>query len=423
MYASLVTCASVNGTQKLGSSKQAFKKFTLTQAARATIASMVDTVSWQAGESAQGDDALLQTWAQRIRAAGDARQPLRLRGGGSKAFYGNPVEAQAEILDTRAYSGIVSYEPTELVVTARCGTPLAALEALLASHGQCLPFEPPHFGAGATVGGMVAAGLAGPARAAVGGVRDYVLGARLLNGRGEDLFFGGQVMKNVAGYDIGRALAGSLGTLGLITEVSLKVLPMAAHEATLRLPMSAQAALEHLARWRGQPLPLNASRWLDEDGAALLLRLRGAVAAVDAACERLLSELGGERLEPALAQREWDATREQTLPFFRNAPSAEHGLWRLSVKPTTPHLALPGPTLIEWFGAQRWVWAPLDAADTLRSLAKQAGGHATLFRAPTAVPHASGRFTAPEAPLLALQQRVRAAFDPHGVFQPGIWGF
>ena len=380
-----------------------------------------DTPFLPPGDGAADD--VLRAWAERIRAAAADRRPLRLRGGGTKAFYGDPVSAEAEVVDTRAYTGILSHEPTELVITARCGTPLSELEAALGRHAQYLPFEPPHLGDGATVGGMVAAGLAGPARAAVGGVRDYVLGARLLNGRGEDLVFGGQVMKNVAGYDVSRALAGSLGTLGLITEVSLQVLPRPAGEATLRLPLSADAALQQLARWRAQPLPLNASRWQDDAGGTLLLRLRGAAAAVETACQRLLAEVGGDRLDPATAQREWEATREQTLPFFANPPSPAHGLWRLSVAPTAPVLALPGPTLVEWFGGQRWVWAPLDAADTLRTMARQAGGHATLFRAPAATPQARGRFTPPEGPLRALQQRVRAAFDPHGLFQPGVWGF
>ncbi|WP_334153598.1 glycolate oxidase subunit GlcE [Tepidimonas sp.] len=380
-----------------------------------------DTPSLPPGDGA-ADDAV-RAWAERIRAAAADRRPLRLRGGGTKAFYGDPVAAEAEVVDTRAYTGILSHEPTELVITVRCGTPLSELEATLDRHAQYLPFEPPYLGEGATVGGMVAAGLAGPARAAVGGVRDYVLGARLLNGRGEDLVFGGQVMKNVAGYDVSRALAGSLGTLGLITEVSLKVLPRPAGEATLRLPLSADAALQQLARWRAQPLPLNASRWQDDAGGTLLLRLRGAAAAVETACQRLLAEVGGDRLDPATAQREWEATREQTLPFFATPPSPAHGLWRLSVAPTAPMLALPGPTLVEWFGGQRWVWAPLDAADTLRAMARQAGGHATLFRAPAATPQARGRFTPPEDPLRALQQRVRTAFDPHGLFQPGVWGF
>lgn len=365
----------------------------------------------------------MRRWAEQIRAATADGRTLRIRGGGTKAFLLPPPPAGAEILDTREHVGIVSHEPTELVVTARCGTRLAELEAALAPHGQFLPFEPPHFGPGATVGGMVAAGLAGPARLAVGSVRDYVLGARLLNGRGEYLTFGGQVMKNVAGYDVSRALAGSLGTLGVITEVSLKVLPLPAGEATLRLPLAQEAALQHLARWRAQPLPLNASAWSTDDGGTLWLRLRGAAAAVAAACERLLAEAGGERVEDAAARAYWQAMREQTAPFFIDPPSTAHGLWRLAVKPTTPALSLPGPALIEWFGGQRWVWAPLSAADTLRALARDAGGHATLFRAPADEPDAGDRVTPPQATMRALQQRVRAAFDPQGVFAPGPWGF
>jgi glycolate oxidase FAD binding subunit len=368
---------------------------------------------------------LLAEWAARIRAAAAAGCVLRVRGGGSKAFYGEPARAPSETIDTRAYQGVVSYEPTELVVTVRAGTPLRTLEALLAQQGQYLPFEPPHFGADATVGGMVASGLAGPARGAVGGVRDYVLGARLLNGLGQDLHFGGQVMKNVAGYDVSRALAGSLGTLGVITEVSLKVLPRPPAEATLRLALDAAQAQQRLAAWRAQPLPLNASRWQPgADGQGeLWLRLRGAAAAVAAACARLEREAGAQCVEPTLAERDWQATREQTLSFFQQPPSPAHGLWRLSVPPTAPLLSLPEPQLIEWFGAQRWVWAPLAAGASLRASAVAAGGHATLFRAPADAPDVRERFTTPPPALLALQQRVRAAFDPHGVFQTGIWGY
>ncbi|WP_299022144.1 glycolate oxidase subunit GlcE [uncultured Tepidimonas sp.] len=384
---------------------------------------MVESQPLLRADTPAGDDALLQAWAERIRAAAAGGPRLRIRGGGSKAFYGNPLDAECEVLDTQAYAGIVNHEPTELVVTARCGTPLAELEAVLARHGQCLPFEPPHFGPSATVGGMVAAGLAGPARAAVGAVRDYVLGVRLLDGRGEDLHFGGQVMKNVAGYDVSRALAGSLGTLGVITEVSLKVLPVAAGEATLCAALPADAALERLAHWRSQPLPLNASLWSPHAGGTLWLRLRGAAAAVEAASERLLRETGGQRLEPAAAATVWHSVREQTSDFFAQPPSDEHGLWRLSVAPTTPMLAWPGDSVIEWFGGQRWVWAPVSAAEALRALARQGGGHATLFRPPAAQPEAHERFTPPEATLRTLQQRVRAAFDPHRIFQPGIWGY
>ncbi len=238
----------------------------------------------------------------RVRAAAADRTPLAITGGGSKAFLGEAV--RGEPLSTADWRGIVSYEPTELVVTVRAGTPLAELEAVLAERGQCLPFEPPHLGAGATVGGMVAAGLSGPARAAVGSVRDFVLGAECINGQGEQLTFGGQVMKNVAGYDVSRLLAGSWGTLALISQVSLKVLPVAPAEATLVFDLPQAQALAQLHHWGGQPLPINASCWVCDTTTAgapelLFVRLRGAVAAVEAACQRMLSDVPGQRMDNA----------------------------------------------------------------------------------------------------------------------------
>jgi len=351
------------------------------------------------------------TLIERVRAALAARTPLRIAGGGSKAFLHAPLGAEA--LDVRGHRGILSHEPSELVVTVRAGTPLAELEAALAEQGQCLPFEPPRLGAGGTVGGAIASGLAGPARASAGGARDYVLGARLINGRGELLTFGGQVMKNVAGYDVSRALAGSWGALGLITELSLKVLPLAPAEATLRFDLDQHPALECLHRWGGQPLPINASRW--QDG-RLHLRLRGALAAVEAACARLLQECPGERLEYAPAAGDWNDCRDQRLPFFGAAPSPEHGLWRISVPQTTEPLLGAWPQLIEWQGGQRWLWAPLAAAAQIRAAARGAGGHAQLWREPGSGAGGVPRTDAPAPALAALMRRLREAFDPHGVF-------
>ncbi|TSE31247.1 glycolate oxidase subunit GlcE [Tepidimonas charontis] len=366
-------------------------------------------------------DDLLRQWAEQIRAAAARGQRLRIRGSGTKAFLADAPQSGTEILDTRAWRGIVNHEPTELVVTARAGTPLAELEAALAARGQCLPFEPPHFGP-ATVGGMVAAGLAGPARAAVGAVRDYVLGARLLNGRGEHLTFGGQVMKNVAGYDVSRALAGSAGALGVITEVSLKVLPRPFGEATLRLRLTQAAALQRLAQWRAQPLPINASLWADDgDAGALWLRLRGAAAAVAAASARLLAEVDGTPVPPEEAQALWQGVREQTLPFFTAPPSPQHDLWRLSVPATAPVLSEAAPTLVEWLGTLRWVWAPEQAAEALREQAARAGGHAWLWRAAPQRRTPLARTSALPAAMQALQQRVRLAFDPQRVFDATMW--
>ncbi len=383
-------------------------------------------------------DAQRQTLIDAVRAAAADGRTLRLRGGGTKDFWGAPL--QGEVLETGAFTGIVSYEPSELVVTARCGTPLAELEAALAEQGQCLAFEPPHFGPGATVGGMVAAGLNGPARASAGAVRDFVLGARMINGKGEDLTFGGQVMKNVAGYDISRLLAGSWGTLGVITEVSLKVLPVAPAEATLMCAgIAQQPALDLLHHWGGQPLPLNASAWVHDTTANpgddyLFVRLRGAVAAVESAVARMGSDaqaLGATvvRMDNAEAAQDWRASGEQALQFFE-PPTSELCLWRLSVPQTAPVIDLPGlshpPQYIEWQGAQRWLWAPATAAQVLRDAAHRVGGHATLFRA-SLLGGASDKAVGVSAPLAAVQQRIQRElqkqFDPQGVFATGRMGF
>lgn len=356
-----------------------------------------------------------------VKAATAARTPLRIVGGDTKAFYGNP--SAGETVSTRDWQGIVSHEPTELVVTVRAGTPLAELEAALLEKGQYLPFEPPRLGVASTIGGVVAAGLAGPGRASVGGVRDYVLGLQFINGKGEWLTFGGQVMKNVAGYDVSRAMAGSLGTLGVITHISLKVLPVAPAEATLVFELGQEAALEQLHRWGGQPLPLNASCWLKDatqpDTPELLfVRLRGAVAAVEAANERLVKEAGGQRMDNAQAGLDWAACRDQTLPFFQ-APSPDLCLWRLSLPQTAPVLSLPYAQLIEWQGAQRWLWAPASATGELRSAAAATKGHATLFRAGADGAPGVARFHQQSPVIEGITQRLRAEFDPAGIFNPG----
>jgi glycolate oxidase FAD binding subunit len=355
-------------------------------------------------------DTPLKRIADRVRAATADRTLLEIQGGGTKAFYGG--EPIGEPLDMKPLAGISAYEPSELVVTVRAGTPLAELESALAEKGQCLPFEPPRFAdTGTTVGGMVAAGMAGPSRAAVGGVRDYVLGATVLNGRGELLSFGGQVMKNVAGYDLSRVLAGSLGIFGPICEVSLKVLPVAPATVTLRQELDAATAIRRLNEWGGQPLPLNASAWWD---GMLVLRLSGAAAAVDAA--RL--KIGGEVVETALAATFWQGLRDHRDEFFLGAAKAVEGgasLWRLSVPATAGPLKLSGEQLIEWHGAQRWICTTAPAP-TLREAASAVGGHAVLFRSRE---KAAGTF-APLPPALArIHRELKLAFDPAQVFNPG----
>jgi glycolate oxidase FAD binding subunit len=290
------------------------------------------------------------------------------------------------------------------VITARCGTRLEELEATLAANGQMLAFEPPRFGADATLGGCVAAGLSGPRRAAAGAVRDFVLGARLLDGRARELSFGGQVMKNVAGYDVSRLLAGSLGTLGLILEVSLKVLPRPAAELTLQLELSEDKALEALNRWAGQPLPISASAWR---GGLLGLRLSGAPSALQAAAKKI----GGRPVDPEQAGLSWSGIREHADSFF----AGDAPLWRLSLPSQVPALGLPGEQMIEWNGALRWLRTRADAA-AVRAAAQRAGGHASLFRA---ADKAAGAFAPLSPVLLRLHRELKAAFDPAGIFNRG----
>ncbi len=341
---------------------------------------------------------MLDELREQVRAATAARAPLVIRAGGTKDFYGNATEGQR--LDPRGYTGIVAHEPTELVITARCGTKLAELEATLDAAGQMLPFEPPHFGAAATVGGCIASGLAGPRRASAGGVRDYLLGAKLLTGRGDVLAFGGTVMKNVAGYDVARLAAGSLGVLGVITEVSLKVLPKPVAEATLRLELDEAAALKRMNEWAGKPLPVSATTWHD---GVLQVRLSGAGAAVAEA----QTKIGGEAVDGAAL---WHGLREQTDPYF----GGDAPLWRLALPSTAPALDLAGAQLIEWGGAQRWLRSDAPAAE-IRARAAACGGHATRFRGG----ERHDVFAPLSAPIAAIHKRLKAEFDPAGIFNPG----
>ena len=343
---------------------------------------------------------LIAHWAGRIREAAAAGSMLRLRGGGSKDFYG--AVRQGEVLDTRGYRGIVDYEPTELVLTARAGTPLTEIERALAERGQMLAFEPPHFGSDATLGGAIACGLSGPRRAAAGAARDFVLGVRILDGNGADLAFGGRVMKNVAGYDVARLMTGALGTLGVLLEVSLKVLPRPAQEVTLRFQLDAEAAIRKMNELAARPYGISATC---HDRDALSIRLSGTTTGVD----ELARRLGGERVPEA--ETFWHDLREQRCAFF----AADGPLWRVAVKPTTPPLPLPGRQLIEWNGALRWMRSDADPAQ-VRALAQAAGGHATWFRGATD-PALVFQPLAP--PLLRLHRRLKQTFDPAGVLNRG----
>lgn len=342
---------------------------------------------------------MLEQFKEQIRTG----KPLRIRGGGSKDFYGQALNG--EVLDTRGHAGIVAYEPTELFVTAKCGTPLAEIETALALQGQCLPFEPPRFSPDSTIGGVVAAGLSGPRRASAGALRDYVLGVKIIDGEGRELTFGGQVMKNVAGYDVSRLIAGSSGTLGLITEVTLKVLPKPVTEATLCFEMAQGEALGQLNAWGSQPLPIVASCW---QNGVLTLRLGGARAALESATRKL----GGEKVG-ADGTAFWGDLRDQKLPFF-----AAETLWRLSVPSVAPQIELPGEQLIEWGGALRWLKS--DASpERIRAAAASLGGSAMLYRAPDSLKAQVGAFAPLSAPLLKLHKNLKAAFDPRGILNPG----
>lgn len=345
----------------------------------------------------QDQSARLQAELAEARAAGT---PLRITGGNSKAFYGRPVEGKA--LDTTGHRGIVSQVPTELVLTARAGTPLLDIEAELRQHGQHLPFEPPRFGEAATLGGTIACGLAGPRRPWAGAVRDHVLGCRVLTGQGDILHFGGEVMKNVAGYDIARLMCGALGTLGVLLEVSLKVLPRPAAETTRRFETSAAAAIETMNHWAGRPLPLTAAC---HDGRHLYVRLAGAARAVAAAA----ASLGGEPVEDGAAF--WRGIREQTHAFFDDP----RPLWCLSLPPATPMPDLPGDTLLDWGGARRWLLSEIEG-DRLREMVGKAGGHATRFRNHGANDDV---FHPLPGPLLELHRRLKQRFDPDRLLNPG----
>ncbi len=351
-------------------------------------------------------DATLAEWQDRLRASTASKTPLRIKGGGTKDFYGETPLGL--VFDTGAYAGIVDYEPTELVITARGGTPLAEIEQTMATHGQMLAFEPPHFGPGATLGGTIAAGLSGPRRPYAGAVRDVVLGVRMFDGRGDDLHFGGRVMKNVAGFDVARLMCGALGTLGVLTEISIKCLPLPRSEATRTFELSVDESIRRVNEWGAQPLPVSATCFA---GGRLWVRLSGAEPAVSAAA----SKIGGEVVPDDGAF--WRSIRDQTHAFFADAASTDAALWRLSVKSTAPHADLGAEQLIEWGGALRWLReGPRTEPARLRAWAREQGGHATLFRAGD---KSIGVFDPLPAPLLAIHKRLKAEFDPHRILNPG----
>lgn len=351
-----------------------------------------------------GMPVMIDHYVEAIHTALDTRIPLHICGSGTKRFYGNAVHDGSKVLDMTGYHGIVDYEPTELVMTARAGTPLVELESVLKQHGQMLAFEPPYFGPTATLGGCVAAGLSGPRRAASGAVRDFVLGVRMLDGKGRDLSFGGRVMKNVAGYDVARLMVGSLGTLGILLEISVKVLPRPIHEVTLKMAMDDVTAIKRMNEWAGKPLPISATCHVGDE---LFVRLSGAESAIRAAWQTL----GGDEEQDGDAF--WRSIRDHTHDFFQSA----YPMWRLSIQSTMPPVRLPGKQMIEWNGGLRWLVS--DSAENvsmIRVAAEHAHGHATLFRsggasAPAFHPLASN--------MMKIHHSLKEKFDPERILNPG----
>ena len=337
----------------------------------------------------------LATQVGAVAATGGA---VQIVGNGSKRFYGEPVEALE--IEVGAHSGIIDYDPAELVITLRAGCPLREVEALLAEHRQMFAFEPPHYAPGATIGGMVASGLAGPRRGFAGSIRDYVLGAKMIDGRGVVLQFGGRVIKNVAGFDLSRLLVGSLGTLGVILEVSIRVMPMYEVEATLAFEHgSADQHIRWINELGSQPFPLSGSAW---HGGITRIRLSGSAQGV----RHAINELGGEEVD-----FDWNSLREQSHEFF----IADEPLTRVTLPPASADLLREESQLIEWGGAQRWLCGEVDI-EALRQRLTAEGGGVCAFRG-----HAAGiPVFQPLAPtMLKLQRNIKSSFDPAGIFNVG----
>ncbi|WP_082388793.1 glycolate oxidase subunit GlcE [Cobetia sp. UCD-24C] len=372
-----------------------------------------------ASQHTQEQDAS-EALCEQVRAAHEARRPLRIAGSGSKTFLGRNVEAEG-VLDMHTHHGITHYDPLELMVSVRAGTPLATLEAVLAEQGQHLSCEPPHFGPEATVGGTLASGLSGPRRPWSGSLRDLVLGTRIISADGKALRFGGEVMKNVAGYDLSRLMCGAQGTLGVISEVSLKVMPRPVASESLCLELSFAEALTRLDAWGRTPLPVTATSWHD---GRLTLRLEGGERSVQAGRE----QLGGEVLMPDQASAQWTELREHRLPFF-TARAPHQALWRLSLPLALDHVEWQAAVsellghledadlLCDWAGAQRWLYSDAPA-DRVRSLASRLGGHAICY-----TPGAVAAEDSPLMPLAAINARyhlqLKQQLDPHGILNPG----
>ena len=337
---------------------------------------------------------------QQVAQARAAKTPLNICGGNSKRFYGR--EPLGEVLDVSGHNGVINYEPTELVITARAGTPLKEVEQVLAAENQMLAFEPPAFGKSATIGGTIACNFSGPRRAFSGAARDFILGSSIINGKAEQLHFGGEVMKNVAGYDVSRLMCGAMGTLGVLLEVSIKVLPKPETETTLVYEMDSEHALKKVHQLAGQSLPVSATCF---DDSSLYIRLSGTEGAVKSAHQLL----GGD-ISPS-GSNFWQQLKEQELSYF----NTDNDVWRLSLASNSPILNLEGQYLYEWNGAQRWLISK-DDDEKIRKEVSQHGGHAVCFRQ-----HSKHKdvFQPLQTDLLEIHRQLKMAFDPDSMFNPG----
>lgn len=361
-------------------------------------------------------DQVIAHLQDKVSHASQQNQVLRITGSGSKDWLGNNLNGEA--LSTKEYSGILSYQPDELVIIVKSGTPLKEVELALAEKNQQFAFEPPHFGEHATIGGMVASGLAGPGRVSAGSLRDFVLGAKIMNGQGKIMDFGGTVMKNVAGYDVSRLMPSSMGTLALLLNVSIKVLPKAAATATVSVVMEQSKAIHLMNLLASQPWPLNASAWMGENSGTLYLRLSGAKAAVQSATSSFAKNYGMQIMDADQSQTFWTSIREQTHPWFKGDDQTT--LWRLALPSTTEALDLGGETLIEWHGGQRWHRGSLDPK-AIKALAHSLGGHASIFKAQEKNEQmlSSLKDHPLTSALATVEERLRKSFDPQGVFATG----
>lgn len=339
---------------------------------------------------------------QQVSAALANNQPVNIRAGGSKSFLG--LNSSSDVLDVAGHSGIVSYEPSELVITARSGTPLAQIKQVLAEQNQALPFEPPAYGPGATLGGTMACSLSGPARPYTGAARDYALGCRIINGRSEVLRFGGEVMKNVAGYDVTRLMTGAMGTLGVILDFSLKVLPQTETELTLAHRTDIASALTLMQALAGRSQPVTASAYHD---GVMYTRLAGTGNAVAATAKTLAGDTHND-------SGFWSDLREHQLDFFNSSLP----LWRISVPPLTEPLNLSGNCLYDWAGTQRWLFSE-ESASNIRQQTERAGGHAQLYRADETLKAEVGVFHPPSSAVMDLHRNLKKEFDPAGILNPG----